>query len=114
MVKDATPARSDDEADRPWRRNQELAARIGPRWMSGKLDEGATRAMLDVLRLGSNNDACDKALELIGRGVSPQSIWDALFLSAGELLMQQPSIVMVHTVGSTNALHYNFGATSDE
>ncbi|PYS24507.1 MAG: hypothetical protein DMG11_24335 [Acidobacteria bacterium] len=113
-LKDTTPARSDDEADRPWRRNQELAARIGQRWMSGKVDDGATREMLDVLRAGSNNDACDKAVDLIGRGVSPQSIWDALFVSAGELLMRQPNIVMVHSVDSTNALRYNFQATSDE
>lgn len=113
-LKNTTPARSDDVADRPWRRNQELAARIGPRWMSGKVDDGVTREMLDVLRVGSNNDACDKAVELIGRGVSPQSIWDALFVSAGELLMRQPGIIMVHAVDSVNALHYNFGATKDE
>lgn len=113
-LKNTTPVRSDDEADRPWRRNQELAAKMGRRWMGGTLDEGATRDMLDVLRNGSNNDACDKAVELIGRGVSPQSIWDAVFVSAGELLMRQPSIVMVHAVDAANALRYCFQATSDE
>lgn len=113
-LKNTMPARSDDEADRPWRRNQELAAKMGRRWMGGTLDEGATRDMLDVLRNGSNNDACDKAVELIGRGVSPQSIWDAVFVSAGELLMRQPSIVMVHAVDAANALRYCFQATSDE
>ena len=113
-LKYTTPAQSDDEADRPWRRNQELAARIRQGWMTGKVDEGATRDMLEVLRAGSNNDACNKAVELIGRGVSPQSIWDALFVTAGEMLMRQPNIVMVHSVDSTNALHYNFQATSDE
>ena len=87
---------------------------MGQGWMSGKVDQGATREMLDVLRVGSNNDACDKAVELIGRGVSPQSIWDSLFVSVGELLMRQPNIVMVHSVDSTNALRYNFQATSDE
>ena len=113
-LKNTTPTRSDDEADRPWRRNQEQAARLGRQWMAGKADDGATREMLDVLRSGSNNDACDKAVELIGRGVSPQSIWDALFAGAGELLMRQPDVVMVHAVDSTNALHYNFNATGDE
>ena len=113
-LKNTTPARSDDEADRPWRRNQELAARSRQGWMTGKVDEGATREMLEVLRAGSNNDACDKAVELIGRGISSQSIWDALFVSAGEMLMRQPNVVMVHSVDSTNALHYNFKATSDE
>src|SRR6266571_2935568 len=64
-LKNTTPARSDDEADRPWRRNQELAAKMERGWMGGKLDEGATRDMLDLLRAGSNSDACDKAVELI-------------------------------------------------
>jgi len=113
-LKNTTPAQSDDEADRPWRRNQEQAARMGKQWMSGKVDEGATREMLEVLRTGSNNDACDKAVELIGRGVSPQSIWDALFAGAGELLMRQPGIVLVHAVDTTNAMHYNFQTTADE
>jgi hypothetical protein len=113
-LKNTTPAHSDDEADRPWRRNQELAAKMGPRWLGGSLDDGAARDMLDVLRHGSNNDACDKAVELIGRGISPQSIWDAVFLSSGELLMREPSIVMVHAVDTANALRYGFEAAFDE
>ena len=111
---DTTPAFSDDAADRPWRRNQELAAGLGSEWMSGRLDEGATGAMLTVLRQGSNDDACDMAAELIGRGESPQSIWDALFVGAGELMMRQPGIVAVHAVTSTNALRYAFQACGDE
>jgi hypothetical protein len=113
-LKNTTPARSDDEADRPWRRNQERAARMGRAWMGGTVDAGATRDMLDVLRTGSHDDACENAVELIGRGVSPQSIWDAVFVSSGELLMREPSIVMVHAVDSANALRYCFQATSDD
>ena len=113
-LKNTTPALSDDEADRPWRRNQQLATKTGSAWMGGSLDEGATRDLLDVLRNGSTNDACDEAVGLIGRGVSPQSIWDAVFVGAGELLMREPSIVMVHAVDSVNALRYAFQATSDE
>ena len=113
-LKDTTPARSDDEADRPWRRNQELAAKMGPQWMGGSLDDGAARDMLDVLRHGSNNDACEKAVQLVGRGVSPQSVWDAVFVSSGELLMREPSIVMVHAVDTASALRYGFQAAFDE
>ncbi len=109
-----TPALSDDAADRPWRRNQELAAGFGPEWMSGRLDAGATGEMLAVLREGSNDDACDMAADLIGRGSSPQSVWDALFVGAGELLMRQPGIVALHAVTSTNALRYAFQACGDE
>lgn len=113
-LKGTTPALSDDVNDRPWRRNQQLAANIGPSWMSGKLDDGATREMLAVLRQGTNNDACDKAVELIGRGVSTQSIWDGLFTAAGELMIRQPSVPTLHTVTSTNALRYAFQASGDE
>ena len=113
-LKDTTPARSDEEADRPWRRNQELAAKMGRGWLSGKLDEGATRDMLAALREGSNDDACDKAAELIRRGTSPQTIWDALFVGAGELLVRQSGIVALHAVTSTNALRYSFQACGDD
>ena len=111
---DTTPALSDAAADRPWRRNQELAAGMEPEWMSGRLDEGATGEMLAVLHVGSNDDACDMAVELIGRGESPQSVWDALFVGAGELMMRQPGIIAVHAVTSTNALRYAFQACGDE
>src|SRR5262249_46220420 len=40
-----------------------------------------------------------------------QSIWDALFDAAGELLLRQPGIVSLHAVTSTNALHYAFQAS---
>jgi hypothetical protein len=112
-LKNTTPALADAPADRPWRRNVKLIANMKPDWMSGKLDEGATRDMLDVLRQGSNNDACDKAVELIGRGISPHSVFDALFVAAGEIVMRQPSVPSVHTVDSTNALRYAFQATGD-
>jgi hypothetical protein len=113
-LKNTTPDRGDDEADRPWRRNQELMARMGPTWMGGALDAGATGDMLEVLRHGSNNDACDKAVELVGRGIAPQSIWDAIFVGSGECLMREPSIVMVHAVDTANALLYGFRAAGDE
>jgi hypothetical protein len=113
-LKDTTPAQSDAAVDRPWRRNQRLADNMGQEWMSGRIDEGATRDMLAVLREGSNEATCDKAVELIGRGVSPQSIWDALFIGAGELFIRQPAITALHAVTSTNALRYSFQATGDE
>jgi len=113
-LKKTTPALSDDPADRPWRRNQKLASDMGPAWMTGKLDDGATRDMLTVLRQGTNNDSCDTAVALIGRGVSPHSIWDALFTAASEIVMRQPIVPNVHSMTSTNALRYSFQASGDE
>src|SRR2546427_759576 len=113
-VKNTTPALSDEPADRPWRRNQKLVAGMGSAWMSGKVDDGATREMLAVLRQGTDEEACDKAVALIGSGISPQSIWDALFIAASEIVMRQPNVPNVHSMSSANALRYAFQASGDD
>jgi hypothetical protein len=110
----ASPAESDLPADRPGRRNAELAQQLKDNWLSGKLEDSATSEMLAVFRQADDAEACKQTVELINRGVSPQSIWDALFVAAGELLMRQPGIVPLHAVTSTNALRYAFNATSDD
>jgi hypothetical protein len=53
-------------------------------------------------------------VELLNRGVAPQSVWDALFDAAGELLLRQPGIVSLHAVTSTNALHFAYRASGDD
>jgi hypothetical protein len=106
------PAKRDDAADRPFRRNEELAKKLGDNWQEGKLDTSATTEMMETLRTASNGDACEQVVKLLAAGVAPQAIWDALHVAAGELLMRQPGIVAIHAVTSTNALHYAF-QTSD-
>ncbi len=109
------PARRDAAPDRPWRRNQPLAAKIRNDWQNGKPGDAATAEMLATLREGSSEDACDKVVEQLNRGISPQPIWDALFLGGGELLMRRPGIVSLHAVTSTNALHFSYRtSTNDE
>jgi hypothetical protein len=108
------PATSDLAADRPWRRNEELATQFPENWAAGKLDSGATSQMLSVLRSGSADDATDKVLQLISAGVSPQSVFDALHTGSGELLMRQPGIVALHAVTTTNAIHFLFDTTGDD
>jgi hypothetical protein len=52
---------------------------------------------------------------MLGRGVAPQSIYDALLLGAGELLLRQPGIVALHAMTTSNAMRYIFQtAASDE
>jgi hypothetical protein len=108
------PAKRDDAADQPFRRNQELVKKIGPNWQEDKLDKGATTEMLQMLRTASNDDACQHVVEVLKRGIAPQSIWDALHVAAGELLMRQPGIVALHAVTSTNALHFAYQASGDD
>jgi hypothetical protein len=108
------PAHRDGAPDRPWRRNAELATKIRAEWQEGKPDAAATADMLATLRQGSDSDACAKVVELVNRGVAPQSLWDAMFTGAGELLMRQPGIVGLHTVTSTNALAYAYRASGND
>jgi hypothetical protein len=108
------PAKRDDPADRPFRRNQELAKKVSENWQGGKVDNGATREMLATLRTASNDGACDQVVELLNRGIAPQSVFDALHVFAGEMLMRQPGIVPLHAVTTTNALHYAYQASADD
>jgi hypothetical protein len=114
MHEGSNPAQRDAEADRPYRRNQELVQQIRPEWLDGDLDSAATESLLETLRTGSNDEACDQVVELLNRGTSPQSIWDALFVGAGELLMRQPAIVALHAVTTTNALAFAYQASGDD
>ena len=108
------PANSDLDADRPWRNNIGRAANIREDWQSGSIDSKATEELLITLRACSANDASESVAAMLNANVSPQSIYDGLFLAAGELLMRQPGIVALHAVTSTNAFRYAFDVTSND
>jgi hypothetical protein len=108
------PSKRDAKEDRPWRRNLQLAGKIRPDWLAGKPDTSATKEMLVALRTANDEQACDLAVELLNRGVSPQSIWDAVFEAAGELLMRKPGIIALHAVTSSNALHFAFQTSGND
>jgi hypothetical protein len=112
--REPNPAESDLEPDRPWKRNRELASKIRPDWLDGKLDDAATAEMLSALRDGSADAACDQVVELLNRGIGPQSIWDALLGGAGELLMRQPGIIALHALTSSNALRYAYETSQND
>lgn len=108
------PSTSDLAADRPGRRNRELQSELPQQWLGGKLDDGATRDLIQALHQCSASEASEHVVELIARGVAVQSIWDALFASAAELTMRQRGIVSLHAVTTTNALHHAFQTASDD
>ncbi len=108
------PAKGDAREDRPWRRNVGLATTFRPDWLSGKSDPAATTEMLSAFRSADEDQACDLAVSLLNRGVAPQSIWDAVFAAAGELLMRRPGIISLHAVTSANALRFAFQTTGDD
>ncbi len=110
----ANPSQRDAEADRPGRRNQELLKKIAAEWQNGKSNADATKTFLTTLREGSWEQVSDRVVELLNRGVAAQSLWDAIFESAGELLMRKPGIATLHAVTTTNALHYAFQHTTKD
>jgi hypothetical protein len=108
------PAQRDAEADRPGRRNLELVKKISANWQTGKPDAEATKTLLKTLREGTWEQASDCFVELLNRGVAPQSLWDAIFEGAGELLMRKPGIATLHASTTTNALHYAIQHTAND
>ena len=98
----------------PYEANLENAGRLRDDWTAGRLDAGATRAMLGTLRSAAPEESSARALELINGGVAPESIWDAITLAASELLMRSPGIIALHAMTSANALHYIHGASGDD
>ncbi|MCA9140106.1 MAG: hypothetical protein KDB00_25210 [Planctomycetales bacterium] len=107
------PSTSDLEADRAFRVTEDLVKQIDSKWNGGKIDSAAAGAHLSSLRDATPEQAVRETASLIQSGVHPQSIIDALFLSAGEMLMQQPGIVALHSSTSTNAMQYAFRTASD-
>ncbi len=102
------PAKADLPPDRPWRHNQKAASKIHAGWPDGKTSVSATKELLLTLRNSAADEASDKVVELLNRGVAAQSVWDGLFQGAGELLVRRPGILSLHALTSTNALHFAF------
>jgi hypothetical protein len=111
---DQNPAKADLPADRPWRANRAAVAKIRPDWLEGKPSESATTELLETLRHASPDEASGKVIDLLNRGVAPQSISDAFFVTAGELLMRRPGILSLHASTSTNALHFAFQNSAND
>jgi hypothetical protein len=109
------PAQADLSADRPFRQNIETVKQIRADWLDGKNDAAATKDLLQALRTGTPADLSALTLKLLNQGVAPQSVFDAMFDGAGELLMQAPGILSLHAMTFTNAIHYAWHrAQSDE
>jgi hypothetical protein len=102
------PATSDLPPDAACRVTEKIIEEFDGRWNSGKIDPTASLAHLSGLRDATPEEAVTETAKLIQSGVHPQSISDALFLSAGEMLMQQPGIISLHASTSTNALQYAY------
>jgi hypothetical protein len=109
-----SPAERDDERDRPWRENLKRAEEFPCNWKDGKVDAAATKDFLATMRKASPAEACDQVVAVLDKEIHPASLWDGLFLTAGELLMRQPGIVGLHCVTSMNALHFAYQTSGND
>jgi hypothetical protein len=108
------PARRDAEQDRPGRENLARVKKIRADWRRGQPSDKAVLEVLAHQRTAKPSDACEQVVKLLNARVDPSSIWDGLFLTAGELLGRQPGIVGLHAVTTINALHQAYQLSGDD
>ena len=108
------PARHNLQPDRPWRENQRRSREIPRSWKHGRDDAGARRELRGALYQVSEEAAGTVVVELLKQGISPEAIWQVLLTTAAELLMHEPSIVLLHAQTTANALHYAYRVCGDE
>lgn len=106
------PAKEDLEPDRPGRKNAERL-RNAAKKPSDKSMPRVSETILKSLRAASADEMGVEVLDRLSAGDSSHSLWDGLFLGAGELLMRQPGIVGLHTLTTLNAMHYASRTTGD-
>lgn len=108
------PAKRDAEPDRPGRVNIKRAAELAKLPPGGERSAAASLDLMEALRSANANDAALKVVGLLKKGTHPASVWDGLFLTAGELLARQPGIVGLHCVTTVNALYHGYQCSGDE
>jgi hypothetical protein len=113
-TKEGNPAKNSYEADLPGRENVSRLKKIRKNWIQGERSDAVGRDLLTMMRTASTGDASEEVVKLLNKNVNPTSIWDGLFLTAGEQLARQPGIVGLHCLTSINALHYAFQTANDE
>jgi hypothetical protein len=112
--RDPNPAQNDNAADRPGRDNLRRLTRIRADWQRGRVAPEAVTELLATLRTANPGDAAEAVVAKLNERIDPSCVWDACFLTAGELLMKQPGIVGLHTVTSVNALAFGYQTTAND
>ena len=76
-----------DSTSAPYEMNRGQVKKIRAGWREGRQDDQATLAFLDMLRSASSEEASSEAVKLLNEGVSAESLWDALQLGSGEMVV---------------------------
>lgn len=105
---DPNPATSDLSPDAAWKVTLTHRDRIVSQSRGDRVDSAATKSLLDMLRSASPSEAVEATARMMSDGIAPQSISDALFLSAAEMISQQPGIIALHAATTTNAMQFAY------
>jgi len=108
----ASPATSEQDADRPWKFNRSIVDTLPPGWCAGKEDAGAAKDLLIVARTADPEAMAKKVVDLLKSGCSARSVWDALLPAAGEIVMSRPNILSIHAMTTLNALRRIFDTSA--
>ncbi|MDI3325876.1 hypothetical protein QKW35_15965 [Pontibacterium granulatum] len=72
-----------------------------------------TEALVDVMRKRDSRYCSEFAVERIAKGMNIQALWDAVFLTAADSVMNRPNIPMLHCITVSHALHSLWQRTSN-
>jgi hypothetical protein len=103
----------------PFDRNRERLTDLPPGWEDGGVEPDASGELFVQLRTATPEQAVNTVVELLGRGVSPKSVWDGLRVAASEMLfrlrqsdVRNAQLLGVHPLTILNALYYAYRKTS--
>lgn len=108
-----SPAKSDQDADRPWKFNTKIAETLGADWDKGKANDAVPADLLTMSRTADSEAMAKKVADLLKSGVAPASIWDGLFPAGGEILMRRAGILSIHAMTTYNALRMTIECSAD-
>ena len=108
------PAKADLLPDRPYRENLGALDAIRGEWLTGTPRATDATEMLRTLRAAPAATASARTIELLNRGATPQSLFDACFQASAELTMRAPNILSLHATTFTNAVHYAWRRCQDD
>jgi hypothetical protein len=93
---------------------RQAAGQLPGNWASRTGDPAVTRELLEIFRAAPVSESCQTVLTRLREGrATASSVWDAVHLQSGELMMRQPGIYGIHTVTSVNGLRYAYEAAAD-
>lgn len=110
---ETNPARSDHPSDRAWRHNMRLIKEWNPPWHPVTPDRETVASFLDVMRHATDLDASREAAHRLTAGIGTHAVWEALFITAGEMMLRTGSFVALHANTMINALHYLYLQAAD-